>query len=41
MRRNKDDIIWRKGFSRILKIIFSIYDFSYEDFAAYNGVLLL
>lgn len=36
MGRSKDDITWRKGFSKILKVIFSIYDFTYEDFAAYH-----
>lgn len=32
---NKDDITWRKGFSQIFKVIFSIYDFTYENFATH------
>lgn len=36
MGRSKDDITWRKIFGQILKVIFSIYDFTYEDFATHH-----
>lgn len=35
MGRSKDDITWRKIFGQILKVIFSIYDLTYDDFAAH------